>query len=95
MYETSLEELKRAVLSLKYYINNPSAWDSFSQNVSNAISEVVSLVDQEVRSTRTQENCKGCDFVSFNRVDNRPCYKCSRAFPNEPLLTDYYRDSLA
>jgi hypothetical protein len=39
--------LREALEVLRYYVNNPSAWDHFSQNVSNAIEHSVSVLGEE------------------------------------------------
>jgi len=45
--KAQLDGLLEAILGMKSYINNPSAWDHFSQNVSDSILRLVALVDEE------------------------------------------------
>ncbi len=43
------EDLRKAIMGLKYYIDNPSAWRSFDQYLSDRLAEIVGMVDPEVR----------------------------------------------
>lgn len=47
LYKAQRDELHKEILGMKCYINNPSAWDHFSQNVSDSILRLVALVDRE------------------------------------------------
>lgn len=46
--QAEVARLRGIVSGMKYYIDNPSAWDHFSQNVSDLIAEVVRAVDSEL-----------------------------------------------
>lgn len=54
--EARVTILETALINLKPYIDNPSAWDSYSENVSEAISQAVAVADEEVK--RFTPTCK-------------------------------------